>query len=140
MMQRHEADGTIDHPEYKGAIDDPQLPPCLPAPGLAGRGQAPRSTTGTWRPTGAIQGPNEFLYVGSIKDWNRVPDLHRITQPALVLCGLHDELTPACSGLIHRALPDSRIHVFPNSSHLPFWEEPDAYFGVLQDFLDHHSG
>ena len=77
-------------------------------------------------PYKAIQGPNEFCYTGSIKDWNRVPDLHTITQPALVLCGLHDELTPACSRLIHQGLANAAITVFPNSSHMPFWEEPDA--------------
>jgi proline iminopeptidase len=69
-----------------------------------------------------------------------VPDLHKIRQPALVLCGRHDELTPACSMLIHQALPDSRIKVFPNSAHLPFFEEPEAYFATLVGFLNAHRG
>jgi proline iminopeptidase len=56
--------------------------------------------------------------------------------PCLVLCGLHDELTPACSMRMHQRLPRSEIHVFPNSSHMPFYEEPTAYRGVLQGFLD----
>jgi proline iminopeptidase len=135
MMQRHEAEGTIDHPEYKGAIDVlnyrhvcrlQEWPAALSA------------SLNDWNmgPYMAIQGPNEFCYTGSIKDWNRVPDLHRIIQPALVLCGLHDELTPACSRLIHQALPNSRIKVFPNSSHMPFWEEPEDYFATLSAFLD----
>jgi len=41
---------------------------------------------------------------------------------------------------MHQALPDSKIVVFPNSSHMPFWEEPEAYFAVLQSFLDDHVG
>ena len=61
-----------------------------------------------------------------------------ISQPALVLCGMHDELTPACSRKIHHALPNSEIKVFKNSSHLPMWEEPEAYFPVLLDFLEKH--
>jgi proline iminopeptidase len=69
-----------------------------------------------------------------------VPDVHWITQPALVMCGLHDELTPACLRLIHEALPDSSIKVFPNSAHMPFWEEPEAYFEVLKAFLESHAG
>lgn len=135
MMQRHEAEGTIDHPEYKGAIDvlnyrhvcRLQIWP-----------DAVQRSLNDWNmePYKAIQGPNEFCYTGSIKNWNRVPDLHRITQPALVMCGLHDELTPACSRLIHEALPDSQIKVFPNSSHMPFWEEPADYFAVLTAFLE----
>jgi len=139
MMQRHEAEGTIDHPEYKGAIEVLNYRHVCR---LQEWPAAVNASLGGWNmgPYMAIQGPNEFCYTGSIKDWNRVPDLHRITQPALVLCGLHDELTPACSRLIHQELPDSRIKVFPNSSHMPFWEEPEAYFATLQSFLDAHRG
>ena len=139
MMQRHEAEGTLEHPEYKGAIEILNYRHVCrlqvwPAPVVA--------SLGNWNmaPYTAIQGPNEFCYTGSIKDWNRVPDMHRITQPALVMCGLHDELTPACARLMHTALPDSRIKVFQNSSHLPFWEEPEAYFAVLAGFLDAYRG
>ncbi len=139
MMLRHEAEGTLDHPEYKGAISIlnyrhvcrlQEWPPEL------------KRSLDDWNmaPYQALQGPNEFCYTGSLKDWNRVPDLHRITQPTLVLCGLHDELTPACALRMHAALPESRIRVFQNSSHCPFLEEPDAYFAVLQAFLDEHRG
>ena len=139
MMQRHEAEGTTEHPEYKGAIDVLNYRHVCR---LQTWPEAVNRSLGDWNmgPYKAIQGPNEFCYTGSIKDWNRVADLHRITQPALVLCGLHDELTPACSRLIHEQLPDSRIKVFSNSSHLPFWEEPEEYFAVLGDFLDRHRG
>lgn len=139
MMQRHEAEGTLDHPEYQGAIailnhrhvcrlDE------WPAP-LA------RSLS-DWNmaPYKAIQGPNEFCYTGSIKDKNWLPALHRVTQPALVLCGQHDELTPACSMKLHAALPDARIKVFKHSSHTPMFEEPEAYRETLRAFLDEHRG
>jgi len=137
MMQRHEAEGTTDHPEYKGAVDVLNYRHVCR---LQTWPDAVQASLNDWNmgPYMAIQGPNEFCYTGSIKNWNRVDDLHRITQPALVLCGLHDELTPACSRLIHQALPDSRIKVFPNSSHLPFWEEPEAYFATLLEFLNSH--
>jgi proline iminopeptidase len=138
MMQRHEAEGTIDHPEYKGAIDILNYRHVCR---LQTWPDAVNRSLSDWNmaPYTAIQGPNEFCYTGSIKDWNRVADLHRITQPALVLCGLHDELTPACSRLIHQALPNSRIKIFQNSSHLPFWEEPEPYFEILTAFLNAHS-
>ena len=89
---------------------------------------------------GTMQGPNEFLYTGNLKDWNRIPDMHRIGQPTLIVVGLHDELTPACAMRIHQALPDARVAVFKNSSHLPFWEEPDQYFPVLTGFLEKQVG
>ena len=137
MMQRHEAEGTIDHPEYKGAIDVLNYRHVCR---LQTWPEAVNRSLGDWNmgPYKAIQGPNEFCYTGSIKDWVRTAQLHHITQPALIMCGLHDELTPACSRLIHQNLPDSRIKVFPNSSHLPFWEEPEPYFAELKAFLDAH--
>ena len=38
------------------------------------------------------------------------------------------------------AWPDARLHVFPNSSHMPFHEEPDDYMALLTAFLDEHGG
>jgi proline iminopeptidase len=134
MMQRHEAEGTLDHPEYQAAVtilnyrhvcrlDD------WPAP--------VQRSLDDWNmgPYQTMQGPNEFLYTGNLKDWNRVPDLHRITVPALITTGQHDELTPACALRMKLHLPNAELHVFPNSSHMPFYEEPAAYFPVLLDFL-----
>jgi proline iminopeptidase len=139
MMQRHEAEGTTDHPEYLGAIAVLNYRHVCR---LQDWPEAVKASLDDWNqgPYNAIQGPNEFCYTGSIKDWNRVADLHRLTQPALVMCGLHDELTPACSRLIHQNLPQSRIKVFQNSSHMPFWEEPEEYQKTLRAFLDAHRG
>ena len=97
---------------------------------------------GDWNmgPYEAIQGPNEFCYTGSIKDKNWLPELQSHPSACAVLCGQHDELTPACSMNIHAALPNSRIKVFPNSSHLPMYEEPEAYFETLLGFLNANRG
>jgi proline iminopeptidase len=86
----------------------------------------------------AMQGPNEFLYIGNLKDWNRVPDLHRIAVPALITVGLHDEITPACAARMKRHLIDAELVVFSNSSHTPFYEEPAAYDAALLGFLGRH--
>jgi pimeloyl-ACP methyl ester carboxylesterase len=78
--------------------------------------------------------------IDTLKDWSVVDRLHRITQPALVISGRHDEVPPAVAAQIRRALPNAEIKVFPNSSHTPFFEEPEAYFAVLGDFLDRNRG
>jgi proline iminopeptidase len=139
MMQSHEAEGTIDHPEYLAAItilDHRHV--CRlaewPAP-------VKRSVEG-WNkaPYVAMQGPNEYLFTGNLKDWNRVPDLHRIAVPVLIAVGRHDELTPACALRMKLHLPDAELAVFPNSSHMPFYEEPGAYYPVLLRFLAKHRG
>jgi len=87
-----------------------------------------------------MQGPNEFLYTGNLKDWNRVPDLPKITVPTFISCGQHDELTPACALRMKQHLPNAELKVFPNSSHMPFYEEPHAYYPALLDFLGRHRG
>src|SRR3546814_11919476 len=89
---------------------------------------------------GTMWGPNEFTCIGSLKDWDRIADLHRVKQPVLVLCGMHDELTPDSAARIARALPNARLKVFKNSSHMPFFEEPAAYQATLKAFLDAHRG
>ncbi|MCB1812505.1 MAG: proline iminopeptidase-family hydrolase [Candidatus Competibacteraceae bacterium] len=138
MMLRHEAEGTLDHPEYQAAItllsyrhvcrlDD------WPAP--------VKRSLDDWNMDvyGAMQGPNEFLYVGNLKDWNRLADMHRITCPTLITVGMHDELPPSCAMRMQAALPNATLRVFKNSSHMPFYEEPDAYYAELQAFLAAHA-
>ena len=139
MMQRHEAAGTLKHPAYQAAVtilnhrhvcrlDE------WPAP-------LRRSLDG-WNadPYETMQGPNEFLYTGNLKDWNRVSELHRIEAPVLITVGQHDEITPACALRMKLALASAELHVFSNSSHMPFYEQPDAYYPVLLDFLARHRG
>lgn len=139
MMLAHEAAGTFDHPEYAAAITILnhrhvcRLPE-WPAPVLR--------SLGDWNavPYGAMQGPNEFLYIGNLKDWNRVPDLHRIAVPALITVGRHDEITPACALRMKQHLRDAELALFSNSSHMPFYEEPEAYRAALTAFLERRGG
>jgi proline iminopeptidase len=139
MMQRHEAEGTLDHPEYQAAITILNYRHVCR---LANWPAPVKRSLDDWNmgPYATIQGPNEFLYVGNLKDWNRVPDLHRIDVPVMITVGQHDELTPACALRMKLALPRAELHVFPNSSHMPFYEEPDLYYPALLKFLDKNKG
>jgi proline iminopeptidase len=139
MMLRREAEGTIGHPEYKAAVEllnwrhvhrMEAIPPALK-----------RSIDGmVFDIYNVMQGPNEFVYSGNLKNWNRIPDMHRIEAPTLIIVGEHDELTPACAMRMHQVLPASRIHVFPNCSHSTCFEDPEAYFDVLEGFLAENRG
>jgi proline iminopeptidase len=139
MMQRHEAEGTIEHPEYMAAIT---LLNYRHVCRLAEWPAPVKRSLDDWNmgPYKAIQGPNEFLYVGNLKDWNRVPDLHRVKVPVLITTGQHDELTPACALRMKIHIPGAELVVFPNSSHMPFYEEPQLYYPALLAFLDKHKG
>jgi len=63
---------------------------------------------------------------------NRIGD---IDTPTLVLSGEYDEIEPSIARGIADRIPDSQIHVFEESSHMPFWEEPDAHYDVVESFL-----
>jgi proline iminopeptidase len=134
MMQRHEAEGTYEHPEYLAAVT------LLNYRHVCRMQEWPAPVTRSlddWNmgPYTTIQGPNEFLYIGNLKNWNRIPDLPRITVPVLITCGEHDELTSACSMRMKHALPDAQIHVIEHASHMAFYENPDEYYSILLDFL-----
>jgi proline iminopeptidase len=66
--------------------------------------------------------------------------MHKIAVPVLITTGQHDELTPACALRMKLALPNAELHVFPNSSHMPFYEEPASYYPVLLNFLAKQKG
>lgn len=139
MMQRFEALGQLDHPQYQAAITLLNYRHVCrldewPAP--------VQRSLGDWNmgPYTAMQGPNEFLYIGNLKDWNRLAEMADFRMPVLITTGQHDELTPACAMRMKLALKNAELHVFPNSSHMPFYEEPEAYSAVLLDFLQRHRG
>ena len=134
MMIRREAEGTTQHPEYQAAItllNHRHVCRCEKWPEPLERSLA------DWNmgPYVTMQGPNEFTYTGNMRGWNRIPSLRQLRVPCLVLAGEFDELTPACARRIHDALLDSRLVIFRNCSHMPFYEDPDAYFSVLEQFL-----
>jgi proline iminopeptidase len=139
MMARHEAEGTTDHPAYQGAVAIlnhrhvcrlDRWPAALQ-----------RSLDGINMDIyGTMWGPNEFTCIGNLKDWDRLVDLPLIKQPVLVLCGHHDELTPDSAARIARRLAHATLKVFPNSSHMPFFEEPAEYLATVENFLNAHRG
>jgi proline iminopeptidase len=138
MMLRHEAEGTLDHPEYQAAIT------ILNYRHVCRLDEWPAPLTRSlndWNMDvyGTMQGPNEFTFTGNYSKWSRLKDISNVNVPVLVTCGMHDELTPACSMLMHNQFPNSEIKVFKNSSHMPFYEEPDEYFNLLLDFLNRNS-
>jgi proline iminopeptidase len=139
MMLRHEAEGAFSHPEYAAAVT---LLNYRHVCRLSERPAPASRSLDDWNkgPYETMQGPNEFLYIGNLRNWNRIPDLHRIAVPTLITVGEHDEQTPACALRMKLALPQAEVKVFPNSSHLPFYEEPQAYYPVLDAFLDKVRG
>jgi L-proline amide hydrolase len=83
-----------------------------------------------------MNGPSEFLCIGTLRDWDIHDDLHKISVPTLLLNGAYDEATPGMVQEIHRRIPDVVWEMFPQSSHMPHVEEPERFSRVVNDFLD----
>jgi proline-specific peptidase len=136
VLDEHEAAGTADSPEYEEAMMEfykrhvIRVDP-MP-PGVARTFAAIAENPGVYM---HMQGPNEFVIVGTLKDWDIRDRLGEIDVPTLVTSGRHDECTPMQAEIVHRGIPGSEWVVFENSSHMQFAEEPDRYLEVLDDFL-----
>ena len=84
-----------------------------------------------------MQGPNEFVITGTLKDWDITGRLGEIDVPTLITAGRHDEFTPRQAEAVNRGIPGSELVTFEDSSHMQFVEEPERYRRVVADFLDH---
>jgi pimeloyl-ACP methyl ester carboxylesterase len=70
------------------------------------------------------------------KGYNRVPELDRITCPALMLMGEFDRhIAPAASRETAKALPNCEWEVFPETAHLLPWEKPEAVLNRIDHWL-----
>jgi proline iminopeptidase len=59
-----------------------------------------------------------------------------VTQPVLVLAGRHDRACPVeASERMAELIPKAELHVFEESAHMTFVEEPEAYLDVVRSFL-----
>jgi proline-specific peptidase len=134
-LQRHEAQADYRHPDYEAAVLefykrhlcrlDPWPEPLLRSVENL-NGNAVYET---------MNGPNEFIVIGNLRDWDRSDRLGEISVPTLITVGRHDELTPACAETLHRGISGSRLAVFEKSAHLAHLEEPDEFRRVVGDFL-----
>ncbi len=136
VLDAHEADGTYTDPAYLDASQvyyDRHVCRVVPNPPEVLATKALLDEDPTVYLT--MNGPTEFLCIGTLKDWSVVDEVHRITAPTLLLSGRYDEATPATVQPYADGIPDVRWHLFTDSSHMPFVEEPEAYRQVVAEFL-----
>ncbi|MDQ2754951.1 MAG: proline iminopeptidase-family hydrolase [Actinomycetota bacterium] len=86
-----------------------------------------------------MNGPSEFHVVGSLREWSVVERLDAVSVPTLVVAGAHDEATPLVWAPFVERIPGATSHIFPDSSHMPHVEEPNAFLEVVGGFLARHD-
>ena len=139
-LDRHEANGTTEDPEYLAASQvyyDEHVCRVVPNPPEVVRTFEYLTSDPTVYHT--MNGPNEFFCIGTLKNWSVIERVQHIVAPTLLLSGRFDEATPATVQPFFDAIPDVRWEIFEASSHMPFIEERERYLSVVEDFLVQHD-
>lgn len=82
-----------------------------------------------------ISGLEFWKWTGPLKNWNRLPDLHQLSVPVLIIQGEYDFVTPALSQKAYEKLPNAELKILKNCSHLPYYEDAHAYTTAVLSFL-----
>ncbi|WP_231514424.1 proline iminopeptidase-family hydrolase [Mycobacterium sp. URHB0044] len=135
-LDRHEAAGTVTHPEYLAATQEfyrrhvCRVVP-MPADFVASEKQMEAEPTVYH----TMNGPNEFHVLGTLRQWSIIDRLDRITAPTLVIAGEFDEATPATWQPYVERIADARSQVFADASHCTHLEKPEEFRAVVAEFL-----
>jgi proline iminopeptidase len=82
-----------------------------------------------------LQGPNEFVITGAMKDWDRWEDLPKIQTRTLVMGAKYDEMAPTVLQKMAAIMPDARAWISDKGSHMTMWDDQTPYFRELLTFL-----
>jgi proline-specific peptidase len=135
-LREHEEAGTTDSPEYEEATMVFYLRHlCRAEPWPDWLVECFQKLAANPEVYHAMNGPSEFHVIGTIRDWDITPRLGRIQVPTLVFSGRHDEVTPACTEVAHRAIPGSEYVILEESSHMAQAEQPEETLALVRDFL-----
>lgn len=137
-IERHEAAGTTDAPEYQAASTEWLRRHVCRAPSALEELIKMFSDPVTGLNAqiyNTMQGPSEFAITGNLKDWDRTARVSEIKVPTLFTGGRFDECTPEAMDWYRSLIPGSKMTIFEEGSHMTMLEEPERYVRVVRDFL-----
>ncbi|MCX6654364.1 MAG: hypothetical protein NTY03_04490 [Candidatus Bathyarchaeota archaeon] len=82
-----------------------------------------------------MQGPNEFLVTGTFKNWNRWDELQKIKVPTLLIGSKYDEMNSKDIRKMGALIPNSRVRICPNGSHMDMYDDQEYYMKSLIRFV-----
>ena len=139
-LDKHEAAGTTDDPEYVAATQEfynRHLCRVVPNPEFVARSFEKLAANPEVYNT--MNGPNEFFVIGTLKEWDIIDRLPEINAPTLVTSGRYDEATELIAGTVHNGIRGSEWVIFENSAHTAHAEEPERYMQVLNEFISKYD-
>lgn len=66
-------------------------------------------------------------------DWT--PLVRAVHVGTIVIHGAEDLLPPSVARELVALLPNARLSLIPRAGHMPFWEAPEQFFGLVESFL-----
>ncbi len=134
LMQRHEAAGTTNDPEYR-------------------RAEMEYTRRFVQRNAGAVRsadcddsafnrviyeqmwGPTEFHATGSLKSFDVTGRLGELRLPVLLMVGEFDEARPETAARYQKLIPGAKLKVIQGAAHSNLQDNPEATLRVLEEFL-----
>ena len=80
-------------------------------------------------------GPTEFKSTGTLKDFNRVDQLHKLKLPTLFINGEYDEVLEETMRYYQSLVPGSQVAIVPNAGHIKTVDNPEDYTNELSGFM-----
>jgi proline-specific peptidase len=71
-----------------------------------------------------------------LEGWDVTSRLSEIRLPCLIIAGKFDVESPKSARAIHRGVRGSKLVIFGDCSHTPFWEDRVRFIEMVRDFLD----
>jgi proline iminopeptidase len=82
-----------------------------------------------------MQGPSEFGIAGKLANWDRTPDLPKLTVPVLSIGGKFDTMDPEHMRRIATQVQNGTALICPVGSHMSFYDDQQTYMAGLIKFM-----
>ena len=80
-------------------------------------------------------GPSEFTMRGTLRDFDRTDDLHKLSQPVLFIVGEYDEVLTGTACHYKELTPHSEIRITKDAAHSQLGDQPEIYTETIRQFL-----
>jgi proline iminopeptidase len=135
-IQRLEASGATETPEYMALLEDHYLAHVLRMPADQWPEPVVRSFAHLNRSIYVpMQGPSELGASGLLANWDRTESQKDIHVPTLVIGASYDTMDPAHMEQMAGRFPKGRFLLCPNGGHMAMYDDQATYFRGLIDFI-----
>lgn len=133
-INKHEAAGTFDDPEYREA-ENAFYDRHMCNSGCVDRGFRANAKGGNRDMYQTMWGPSEFTANGTLANYDISPELRTVEVPVLMICGEYDEAAPKSCLKFAGMINDSKTIIVPDAGHAILSEEKDLVVRSIREFL-----